>query len=200
MLLMVQPRRHTHARLRALAFGAAAGLALLAPGAAAAGDVVVEAVRREQALQVTCHALVEASPATVWQTLTDYNRLGEFIPGMRRSRLLERRGATVVVEQSGEARFLFFSVPIDVTLAATERPPGALEVRMLKGSLKRLEGGYRIEPQPGGGVRLTWRGLIEAESLPPLLGEMLMRGSIEDQFRGMVREIERRARDGEPRK
>jgi hypothetical protein len=28
--------------------------------------------------------------------------------------------------------------------------------------------------------------------MPPLIGEMLMRSSIEDQFRGMVREIERR--------
>ena len=28
--------------------------------------------------------------------------------------------------------------------------------------------------------------------MPPLLGELVMRSIIEDQFRGMVREIERR--------
>ena len=28
--------------------------------------------------------------------------------------------------------------------------------------------------------------------MPPLIGELLMRSNIEDQFRGMVREIERR--------
>jgi ribosome-associated toxin RatA of RatAB toxin-antitoxin module len=200
MLLMVEPRRHPHARLRALVLGAAAALTLLAAGPAPGNEVTVHAVRREDALEVTCQALLEASPEVIWQTLTDYNRLAEFIPGMRRSRVLERRPDGVVVEQSGEARFLFFSVPIEVTLAATERPPGTLEVRMLKGSLKRLEGGYRIEPQPGGRVRLSWRGLIEADAMPPLLGELLMRGAIEDQFRGMVREIERRAREGEARR
>jgi hypothetical protein len=41
-------------------------------------------------------------------------------------------------------------------------------------------------------VLLTWTGTVEAESMPPLLGEMVMRSNIEDQFRGMVREIERR--------
>jgi hypothetical protein len=91
-----------------------------------------------------------------------------------------------------------------VTLAATERPPHALTVSMLKGNLKRLEGAYRIEPQSGGRILLTWNGTVEAMSMPPLLGEFVMRSNIDDQFRGMVREIERRAalrreREGAPR-
>jgi len=93
----------------------------------------------------------------------------------------------------GEASFLFFSFPIEVTLATTERPPHLIEVSMLKGNLKRFEGAYRIEPQAGGRSLLHWSGIIEPEaSMPPLIGELLMRASIEDQFRGMVREIRRR--------
>ena len=149
-------------------------------------------MRRGEALEIACRAEIEASVALVWDTLTDYDRLAEFIPGMRRSRVLERRGPAVVVEQSGEARFLFFSVPIEVTLSTLEQPPRSIEASMLKGNLKRLQGAYRIEPRSGGRVLLTWNGTIEALSLPPLLGEMLLRGSIEAQFRGMVREIERR--------
>jgi hypothetical protein len=63
---------------------------------------------------------------------------------------------------------------------------------MLKGNLKRLEGAYRIEPQGDGRIVLTWSGTVEALSMPPLLGELVMRSNIEDQFRGMVHEIERR--------
>ncbi|HTP63434.1 MAG TPA: cyclase, partial [Burkholderiales bacterium] len=96
------------------------------------------------------------------------------------------------VEQSGEARFLFFSIPIEATLTSTERPPHAIEARLLRGNLKRLEGAYRIEPRADGRSLLSWRGVIQAETMPPLFGEMLLRVSIEDQFRGMVREIERR--------
>jgi len=171
----------------------------LAGPARAAEDVSVEATRRDEALEVACRALLDAPLEVVWQTLTDYGRLAEFIPGMRRSRIVERRGAVAVVEQAGDAGFLFFTFPIEVTVASTERPPHVLEVRMLKGNLKRLEGAYRIEPQPGGRILLTWNGTIEALSLPPLFGEIVMRSNIEDQFRGMVQEIDRRVALGRGR-
>jgi ribosome-associated toxin RatA of RatAB toxin-antitoxin module len=166
---------------------------------ARADDISVEAQRREGALEVVCRALIEAPADLVWQTLTDYNRLAEFIPGMTRSRVLSRNGAVAVVEQLGAARFLFVSVPIEVTVASTERPPHVIEAKMLKGNLKRMDGAYRIELLAEGRVRLSWSGFIEAESAPPLIGDLLMRSVIEDQFRGMVQEIERRAR-GEAQK
>jgi len=180
--------------MRALTVAVLCSLLLLssAGGARAAGEISVEATRRDDALELVCRALLDAPLDLIWQTLTDYDRLAEFIPGMRRSRLIERHGAVAVIEQSGDAGFLFFSFPLDVTLASTERPPHALEVKLLKGDLKRLDGAYRIEPQAGGRILLTWTGTVEALSMPPLLGELVMRANIADQFYGMVREIERR--------
>ncbi len=176
---------------------AAAGTLLLAllaaAGARAADDVSIETARRGEAVEVVCRATLRAPRDLIWQTLTDYNRLVEFIPGMLRSRVLEVRGPTSIVEQVGEVRFFLFSFPIEVTVATTDRPPDAIEVRLLKGNLKRLEGAYRIQALDQGHFILHWRGLIEPESpMPPLIGELLMRASIADQFHGMVREIERR--------
>jgi carbon monoxide dehydrogenase subunit G len=136
--------------------------------------------------------MLDAPLELIWQTLTDYAHLADFIPGMQKSRVLSQNGAVSVIEQVGAARFLFVSLPIEVTLASTERPPYMIEASLLKGNLKRLEGAYRIEPKAGGRMQLSWTGVIEVESMPPLLGEMLMRSNIEDQFVGMVREIERR--------
>jgi ribosome-associated toxin RatA of RatAB toxin-antitoxin module len=189
--------------MRALRLALLLALPLAVPPARA--EVAVETQRREGALEVVCRADIEASAELVWQTLTDYNRLSEFIPGMTRSRLVSRSGQVAVVEQVGAARFLFVSIPIEVTLASTERPPYVIEAKMLKGNLKQLDGAYRIEPLADGRVRLGWRGLIEAESTPPLIGDLLMRSVIEDQFRGMVQEIDRRealrrARDRESQK
>lgn len=195
MLLVVEPRRDPDRgpMLRlSLAAYCCALLFACAGTAQAADKVSVEATRRDEALEVVCRAVLDAPLDLVWQTLTDYDRLAEFIPGMRRSRVIERRGAVAVIEQSGEVGFLFLTFSIDVTLASTERPPHALEVSMLKGNLKRLDGAYRIEPQGDGRILLTWTGIVEALSMPPLLGELVMRSNIEDQFRGMVREIERR--------
>jgi carbon monoxide dehydrogenase subunit G len=180
--------------MRALSLAGFLCLMLLfcAGAARAADDVSVEATRRDEALEVVCRATLDVPLELIWQTLTDYDRLAEFIPGMRRSRLIERHGAMAVVEQSGDAGFLFLRFPLDVTLASTERPPHVLEVKLLKGDLKRLDGTYRMEPQADGRILLTWNGIVEALSMPPLLGELVMRSNIADQFRGMVREIERR--------
>jgi ribosome-associated toxin RatA of RatAB toxin-antitoxin module len=175
-------------------------LLLWAAGACAADEVSVVATRRGAAVEVRAHAQLEASFDTVWSTLTDYDHLAEFIPGLRSSRVVERRDGSLVVEQVGEARFLFFSYPIAVTLLATARPPAAIDVRVLRGNLRRLDGGYRLEPLGVRTIVLRWVGLIEPDSLPPLLGVLVMRATIEDQFSGMVREIERReaARRGLP--
>jgi ribosome-associated toxin RatA of RatAB toxin-antitoxin module len=186
---MVESRRDPHPG-RALALSA---LLLIPIAAQSSEEVSVEATRVGDALEIVCRASLVAPIEVVWQTLTDYDRLHEFVPGMRRSRTVERRGAVAVIEQSGEARFLVFTFPIDVTLSSTERPPHSIEATMVKGNLKRLQGTYRIEPQGGGRVTVTWTGVIEALSMPPLFGETLMRASIEDQFRGMVQEIARRA-------
>lgn len=170
-----------------------AGLLACAAGRVLASDAVsVEARRRDDALEVVCRVLLDAPAELIWQTLTDYGRLAEFIPGMRRSRVVSRSGAVTIIEQSGEARLLFFTFPLEVTLSSTERPPHVIEATLVRGNLKRLDGVYRIAPQGGGRMLLTWTGVVEAHSMPPLIGEMVMRASIEDQFRGMVDEIQRR--------
>jgi ribosome-associated toxin RatA of RatAB toxin-antitoxin module len=167
-------------------------LALWTATASAAEGLSVETLRRGPAVEVRAYALIEAGYATVWSTLTDFDRLAGFIPGMRSSRVLEHWGNTWTVEQRGETRFLFFSYPVAVTMRVTARPPYALDVSLLKGNLKRLDGGYRVEETADGKIALRWSGLVEPDALPPLLGELVMRASIRNQFTGMVREIERR--------
>ena len=115
---------------------------------------------------------------------------------------MERRGPLVTVKQAGEAGFLFFTLPIDVMLEVQEKPPHVITARVLSGNLKTLDGRYHIEPDantPGKFV-LHWNGVIELESsLPAFIGVPLLRRNVSEQFRGMVREIERRVevlRDG----
>lgn len=169
-------------------------IVLAARSAGAAEDTAVEARRQGDAVEVSARATLRAPLEVVWSTLTDYDHLSEFIPGMRRSRLLQYRGSAAIVEELGEARFLFLSFPIDVTLSSVEHPPHEIEVHVLRGNLRRLDGSYRIVPRADGSLVLHWRGLIEpATPLPPLAGEWLMRRNVERQFLGMVAEIERRA-------
>ena len=161
----------------------------------AATGMEVQTTRSGEAVKVKAQATILAPIAMVWATLTDYERLPQFIPGIRQSRVLSRKGDVVTVAQTGQARFLMFTVPIDVTVQSTERPPGSIEVQRISGTLKQLQGRYDTDavPDKPGWVQLRWQGVIEPENpLPPLIGELLMRRMINDQFAGLVHEIERR--------
>jgi len=169
------------------------------PARASGDEVRVRAELEGAAVRVEAIALLRAPLAIIWQTLTDYDHLGSFIPGMTTSRVVDRRGVAAIVEQVGEARFLLFSYPIDVTVSSEEYPPFLIRIRSLKGNLRRLEGGYQIVPRASGEIELSWKGLIEPDSfLPAVVTKPVLRAVVEAQFRGMVSEIRRRSAAGNP--
>ena len=162
--------------------------------AMAAEGMVVHAEPRGPAVAIDVRATVAAPHALIWSTLTDYGHLSEFIPGMQSSKITERRGTTAIVEQRGEAGFMVFSYGIDVLVASTEYQPDTSEIRLLKGNLKRLDGRYQVQRgEKDGTWVVSWSGMVEPSlPLPQFLNVRLIRGSIVDQFRGMIDEIERR--------
>jgi carbon monoxide dehydrogenase subunit G len=168
-------------------------LAFAAPWALAVAVVDVKTSHAGDLVEVRAHASIAAPLDVVWSTLTDYERLPQFIPGLKTSKVIARNGATATVQQSGEARFFFLTVPIEVTLESTESPP-TIAVRRVSGNLKQLQGRYETEVSADGAqVQLRWVGSVAPENgLPPLVGEAMMRRTIRQQFTGMVREIERR--------
>ncbi|MDB5805377.1 MAG: hypothetical protein JWN73_2699 [Betaproteobacteria bacterium] len=172
-----------------------AGLLGPAASARAAEDFSIEASHQGGAVTLHVRARIHARPAVIWGTLTDYDKLAQFVPGMKSSRVLERRGLTTVVEQKGFARVLFFSYPIEVTVESLESPPDRLLVHVLKGNLRQLDGGYHLAPVEGseGDCLLSWRGVIEPDfDVPSFITVPLLRSTFKEQFLAMVTEIERR--------
>lgn len=174
-------------------------IVLLAASAAApalaAEEVQVEARRASDGdgLEIRAQAFIAAPPAVVWQVLTDYEHLSEFIPGITRSVVKERRENRVVVEQAGEARFLLFTFPVEVTYEVTEFPQGSVSSRAIAGNLKRMSGRYEIEAE-GGGSRLRYGGFVDPDfNVPDILEAAALRAMVKEQFAAMVAEIERRA-------
>lgn len=165
--------------------------------ARSAEDVAVEAQLQGNALAITAHATLRAPLPIIWRTLTDYDHLAAFIPGMKTSRVLQRRGGIVTVEQIGEANIWFFHYPIAVVVQSDEHYPGTIGVRVLTGNLKQLAGAYRIEPVSGAHDQfvLRWRGVIEPDiALPLFIMAPGLREAVTDQFLGMIREVERRGK------
>lgn len=175
--------------------GAGVAFAALIGVAQAAEDARVRVERIEGGVEIRAEAEIDASPALVWETLTDYEQLPNFIPGLATSKVLERRGMRLVIEQTGESRFLLFSFPISVRLEVIESPPGGITSRAIAGNLRRVNGRYEIMSAFGPDrVLLRYAGILEPEfDLPPLIGTIALRSMVREQFAAMVAEIRRRA-------
>jgi hypothetical protein len=169
-------------------------LACVLPANASEPEIRVTAKLDGAAVRVDAVASLRAPLAVIWRTLTDYDHLSAFIPGMATSRVVERKGVAAIVEQTGAARFLMLSYPLNVTVASEEYPPYSIRIHALKGNLLRLDGGYEIVPGAGGVNELRWRGSIQPDSfIPALMTRPILRAVVEAQFRGMVGEILRRS-------
>ena len=159
----------------------------------AAQQVHIETGGRGEVITVAASADLEVDPITVWNTISDYDHLADFIPDMRVSRVIQRDSDKVIVEQAGQFRFLFIHQPVDVKLEVTEAPQRHIVARAVGGNLKEFEGRYALERLAGGGVRLVYSGrLVPDFPVPPVIGAIVVRSILAKQFTALVTEIMRR--------
>jgi carbon monoxide dehydrogenase subunit G len=173
--------------------------------AAAAHGTQFDVTRDGATFHVAATADLGADPGVVWDTLTDYEDLPRFVPGIRSARVLERRaeGRTqrLLVEQVGELRFLFFVQRVSVRLDVRHEPRARIDARAVargpgpghaESGLDEFEGTYELVKIPGG-VRLGYRArFAPAFPLPPLIGTLAVRQTMKRQFDALLSEIERR--------
>lgn len=153
----------------------------------------IEADGHGEAISVTATAEMLVDPHTAWKVITDYDRLAEFIPSMRSSRVVRRDADRLLIEQTGEFSFLFFKQPVEVKLAVVESPERSVAARAVGGNLREMDGRYTLERLPSGFVRLSYSGrLVPDFPIPPVIGKLVVRNVVANQFSAMVREIERR--------
>jgi ribosome-associated toxin RatA of RatAB toxin-antitoxin module len=122
-LFPTAPSTTTGGRLRARRFLVALALLLYGPLSTAQQATTNSAedpeltVREEQgAYGVTARFVVPYTAATALAVLTDYERIPRFMPGVTSSRVLERSGERVIVEQEAVSRMMMFSKRVHLML------------------------------------------------------------------------------------
>jgi ribosome-associated toxin RatA of RatAB toxin-antitoxin module len=142
---------------------------------------------------VVCRATlaVRASRERVWKVLTDYERYPRFLPDIEISRVAYRGPEGLVLEQRGTVGLLFVSRTIEVRLGALETAPHSLQLRLLSGNLRDMQGRYDLHEQ-GGMTRMVYQGRFLAEAdLPPFMALAMVRHALTRQLGGLVAEMER---------
>jgi ribosome-associated toxin RatA of RatAB toxin-antitoxin module len=89
--------------------------------------------------------LVKASPQVVWNVLTDYANLSQFIPNMASSKVLENKGDRKVVEQIDSRQVFLINVRSRTKLAIKETFLKQIDFKMVDGDLDSLQGYWKME-------------------------------------------------------
>ena len=181
--------------------------ALAQSDAAGGATARIEVSLDGEIYSVRASAQLVADQRVVWEALTDYERLREFIPGVTRARVLARAGNQLIIEQVGVFSVFFIDLPVRVRLAVQHLPYTMVLARMDANpldagepTLRSFSGRYTLSAirlAQRAGVRLDYDAQFElTRPLPavigPLFGIAAVRATMRAQFEAMLREIERR--------
>lgn len=133
------------------------------------GETHVAVHFRENGLIDAEGAIYIAAPAeTVWNILTDYDRLAETIPKVAESRLVEDRGDEKIIDQTGRSGFLFIEKSVRILLAVREQFPRRLFFEQIEGDFSVYRGEWRFMPdENGGGAFVGWSATLKPDFFAP---------------------------------
>ena len=97
---------------------------------------------RRLAAQLTTTATFES----LWNVLTDYDRLNLYIPNLLLSKKIYKKNNNVHLKQIGAQDFLGIKFSAEVTIDLfEEKELGLLKFSLIKGDFRKFEGSWRIK-------------------------------------------------------
>ena len=97
---------------------------------------------RRLAAQLT----TSASFDSLWDVLTDYDRLNLYIPNLLSSKKIFQKGNNVHLKQVGAQDFLGMKFSAEVTIDLLEKKDlGLLKFSLIKGDFRKFEGSWQIK-------------------------------------------------------
>jgi ribosome-associated toxin RatA of RatAB toxin-antitoxin module len=96
--------------------------------------------------QITARIQISRPVEQVWQVLTAYDALADFIPNLAISRRLAHPNGGIRLEQVGTQRLLRFNFSARVVLDLEEKFPHEIHFDLVEGDLKAYSGKWILEP------------------------------------------------------
>ena len=139
----------------------------------AGGAAVVEEEINGKTFSVA-KTTIKASPAAVWQVLTDYGNASRVFPQVRRSQVVEDRGSSKLLKHKVAPSGL--PGTYEYVVEVKECPLKSLEWHRKSGSFKEVDGFWKLESIDGGHSTLvTYSAHVEG-------GLFMPQGLVRHQF------------------
>jgi ribosome-associated toxin RatA of RatAB toxin-antitoxin module len=108
-------------------------------------EIKIEKIADRQR-QISAKIHIPQPVERIWQVLTDYESLVDFIPNLAKSRLLAHPNGGIRLEQIGSQRLLNINFCARVVLDLEECFPKAINFCMVEGDFKGFSGSWNLEP------------------------------------------------------
>ncbi len=119
---------------------------------------------------VLSSVFIKASAASIWEAISDYNNLSRTLPKVVSSRIVERHGNEVRIEQTGRTGILIFERTVRFVLQAREEKPVRIVFHQIEGDFETYEGEWTIEPlETDGGCLLHYRATLKPAFFAPAI-------------------------------
>lgn len=117
--------------------------------AEADGAVMVQTEALEgRQRRISAQLSVPYEPEQIWQILTDYEHLADFIPSLARSQRLPHPEGGIRVEQVGAESLMRLKICLRVVLDMVEVFPSEVQFTLVEGDLRKFSGAWQLSPLP----------------------------------------------------
>jgi hypothetical protein len=162
-------------------------------------DIVVRAEKDGENIIIDVEMGVHAPRSVVWDVLTDYDHMTQFVSSVNSSRIIDRSGNTLRVAQKSSTQLGLLKFAFDNVRQIELVPHTEIRSRLVSGDMKDSAFSTRLTSDPDGVTRVHNHGVfIPTMWVPPLVGTAFMESQTRKQFFELRNEILRRAAADKP--
>jgi carbon monoxide dehydrogenase subunit G len=157
-------------------------------------DIAVRVDIQGEVVRVEVELAVAATPQEVWDVITDFEHLPQFISNITSSKIIFREGNVVRVSQTGKTSVGPFAFDFQSVRELTLTPIEKFESRMLSGNMKRFRGTTQIEAAEEK-TRIRYKSeAVPDTALPISLGRSMIESETREHYQEIRKEVLRRKR------
>jgi len=182
--------------LRQVTFAGIVGAALASGQASAAfsdeNDIDVRASKEGDVIVVDVDLAVRASRDEVWNVLTDYDHMAEFVANLESSAVISRTDNALDVIQKGKARYGLLSFPFESVRHVVLTPSREIHSKIVSGDMAGSEITTRVASD-GAMTQVSVRSqFVPTIWIPPIIGPQAIASETRKQWFTLREEVLRR--------
>jgi hypothetical protein len=155
-------------------------------------DIAVQTSKEGDNIVVDVDLAVRASQDEVWNVLTDYDHMAQFVANLEASTIISRAGNTLDVMQKGAARYGLLSFPFESVRRVVLTPIRQIHSTIISGDMAGSDITTRVASD-GAMTKVSVRSqFVPTIWLPPIIGLQVIASETRKQWFTLREEILRR--------